>query len=235
MTSDDNKKEGIVVEHLFKSFGRDRVLNDVNINIPPGSIHGVVGNNGSGKTVLMKCICGFMRQDKGKIYVNGAEIGKDEDFSESLGMIIETPGFLPNVSGYKNLKILADLRSRVGRQEIRASIAKVGLDPDMRKPVSKYSLGMRQRLGIAQAIMENPDVLILDEPFNGLDKNTVLKMRKLILDLRDQGKAILLASHNAVDIEELCDRVYEMEIGVPPVSVPGKNKAVPCSEMHIFQ
>ena len=142
-------------------------------------------------------------------------------------MIIETPGFLPNVSGYKNLKILADLRSRVGRQEIRASIAKVGLDPDMRKPVSKYSLGMRQRLGIAQAIMENPDVLILDEPFNGLDKNTVLKMRKLILDLRDQGKAILLASHNAVDIEELCDRVYEMEIGVPPVSVPGKNKAVP--------
>lgn len=207
MTSDDNKKEGIVVEHLFKSFGRDRVLNDVNINIPPGSIHGVVGNNGSGKTVLMKCICGFMRQDKGKIYVNGAEIGKDEDFPESLGMIIETPGFLPNVSGYKNLKILADLRSRVGRQEIRASIAKVGLDPDMRKPVSKYSLGMRQRLGIAQAIMENPDVLILDEPFNGLDKNTVLKMRKLILDLRDQGKAILLASHNAVDIEELCDRV----------------------------
>lgn len=235
MTSDDNKKEGIVVEHLFKSFGRDRVLNDVNINIPPGSIHGVVGNNGSGKTVLMKCICGFMRQDKGKIYVNSAEIGKDEDFPESLGMIIETPGFLPNVSGYKNLKILADLRSRVGRQEIRASIAKVGLDPDMRKPVSKYSLGMRQRLGIAQAIMENPDVLILDEPFNGLDKNTVLKMRKLILDLRDQGKAILLASHNAVDIEELCDRVYEMEIGVPPVSVPGKNKAVPCSEMHIFR
>lgn len=235
MTSDDNKKEGIVVEHLFKSFGRDRVLNDVNINIPPGSIHGVVGNNGSGKTVLMKCICGFMRQDKGKVYVNGAEIGKDGDFPESLGMIIETPGFLPNVSGYKNLKILADLRSRVGRQEIRASIAKVGLDPDMRKPVSKYSLGMRQRLGIAQAIMENPDVLILDEPFNGLDKNTVLKMRKLILDLRDQGKAILLASHNAVDIEELCDRVYEMEIGVPPVSVPGKNKAVPCSEMHIFR
>lgn len=235
MTSDDNKKEGIVVEHLFKSFGRDRVLNDVNINIPRGSIHGVVGNNGSGKTVLMKCICGFMRQDKGKVYVNGAEIGKDEDFPESLGMIIETPGFLPNVSGYKNLKILADLRSRVGRQEIRASIAKVGLDPDMRKPVSKYSLGMRQRLGIAQAIMENPDVLILDEPFNGLDKNTVLKMRKLILDMRDQGKAILLASHNAVDIEELCDRVYEMEIGVPPVSVPGKNKAVPCSEMHIFR
>ena len=220
-------RDVIRVMDVSKSFGEETVLHHISYDFKEGRIYGIVGNNGSGKTVLMKCICGFMRQDKGKIYVNGAEIGKDEDFPESLGMIIETPGFLPNVSGYKNLKILADLRARVGRQEIRASIAKVGLDPDMRKPVSKYSLGMRQRLGIAQAIMENPDVLILDEPFNGLDKNTVLKMRKLILDLRDQGKAILLASHNAVDIEELCDRVYEMEIGVPPVSVPGKNKAVP--------
>ena len=225
----------INTENLSLTINKTEILRDITISFDKGKIHGLIGRNGSGKTMLMKCICGFMRQDKGKVYVNGAEIGKDEDFPESLGMIIETPGFLPNVSGYKNLKILADLRSMVGRQEIRASIAKVGLDPDMRKPVSKYSLGMRQRLGIAQAIMENPDVLILDEPFNGLDKNTVLKMRKLILDLRDQGKAILLASHNAVDIEELCDRVYEMEIGVPPVSVPGKNKAVPCSEMHIFR
>lgn len=202
---------GIVVEHVYKSFGKQTVLKDVNLNIEAGQIFGIVGNNGSGKTVLMKCICGFMRPDKGRILVNGRQIGRDCDFPESLGVIIETPGFLPNLTGYKNLKILAGLKAQIGRQEILDTLRRVGLDPAMKKPVAKYSLGMRQKLGIAQAIMENPDILILDEPFNGLDKNSVGAMRELLKELRTQGKAILLASHNAQDMEELCNEVHDME------------------------
>lgn len=204
-------KDGIIVEHVYKSFGKEKVLEDVNLTIEKRKIFGVVGNNGSGKTVLMKCICGFLQADSGKITVNGKVIGKDCDFPESLGMIIETPGFLPNISGYKNLKILAGLKAAIGKKEILDSLERVGLDPYMKKHVAKYSLGMRQRLGIAQAIMEDPDVLILDEPFNGLDKTGVKHMRELLKELKNQGKSILLASHNAQDIEELCDDVHEME------------------------
>lgn len=201
---------GIEVKHVYKSFGKERVLMDVSFSIPPGSIYGVVGNNGSGKTVLMKCICGFMKCDRGKIVVNGRQVGKEVDFPDRLGVIIETPGFIPNLSGYKNLKILAALKGRIGKSEIRETLQRVGLDPDMKKPVSKYSLGMRQRLGIAQAIMEDPDVLILDEPFNGLDRYGVVEIRALLKDLKADGKSILLASHNAQDIEELCDHVKDL-------------------------
>lgn len=201
---------GIEVDHVYKSFGKEQVLIDVNFSIPPGSIYGVVGNNGSGKTVLMKCICGFMKCDRGKIIVNGRQVGREVDFPDRLGVIIETPGFIPNLTGYKNLKILAALKGRIGKSEIRETLQRVGLDPDMKKPVSKYSLGMRQRLGIAQAIMEDPDVLILDEPFNGLDRYGVVEIRALLKDLKADGKSILLASHNAQDIEELCDHVKDL-------------------------
>lgn len=202
---------GIFVEHVGKAFGNEPVLKDVNLTIPYGHICGIVGNNGSGKTVLMKCICGFMRPDSGSILVNGIQVGKKCDFPDSIGMIIETPGFLPNISGYQNLKILAALKGRIGRKEIMESLCRVGLEPYMEKMVSKYSLGMRQRLGIAQAIMENPKVLVLDEPFNGLDKGGTEQMRELFKEMKSQGKAILLASHNAQDIELLCDEVYEVE------------------------
>ncbi len=201
---------GIEVKNVYKSFGKERVLKNISLSIPSGSIYGVVGNNGSGKTVLMKCICGFMKCDKGTILVNGKQIGKEIDFPDHLGVIIETPGFIPNLSGYKNLKILASLKGRIGKKEIREALRKVGLDPDMKKPVTKYSLGMRQRLGIAQAIMENPKVLVLDEPFNGLDRYGVVEMRMLLKELKAEGKAILLASHNVQDIEELCDHVQDL-------------------------
>jgi len=203
---------GIKVEHIYKSFGKEDVLVDVNLTIPPGKIVGVVGNNGSGKTVLMKCICGFMRPDRGTIYVGGKRVGKDCDFPDNLGIIIETPGFIPDMSGYRNLKTLASLKGLIGKKEILEVLEKVGLAPNMHKAVTKYSLGMRQRLGIAQAIMENPDVLILDEPFNGLDKSGVAEMRDLFTTLKQSEKAILLASHNAEDIRMLCDEVYEMEV-----------------------
>lgn len=206
---------GIEVSHVYKSFGKERVLRDVCLSVPPGTIYGVVGNNGSGKTVLMKCICGFMKCDRGRIFVNGRQVGKEVDFPDRLGVIIETPGFIPNLSGFKNLKILAALKGRTGRQEIRETMRRVGLDPDMRKPVAKYSLGMRQRLGIAQAIMEDPHVLVLDEPFNGLDHAGVVEMRALLKGLKAGGKSILLASHNAQDIEELCDAVTDFTYGSP--------------------
>ena len=204
----------IRVEGVYKRFGTDTVLKDVSRSFERGRIHGIVGNNGSGKTVLMKCICGFLIPTEGEVIVNGKRVGKDVDFPPGLGLIIETPGFLPNVTGIKNLEILASLNKKIGLREIVASMRRVGLDPLMKKPVGKYSLGMRQRLGIAQAIMENPSLLILDEPLNGLDKHGVREMRQLIKGLKEQGKTILLASHNQGDIDELCDTVCEMDAGV---------------------
>lgn len=203
----------ICVENVKKSFGEEVVLKGIDREFEGGRIHGIVGNNGSGKTVLMKCICGFLRPDEGRIVVNGKVIGRDTDFPEDIGIIIETPGFLPGLTGIKNLKLLASLKGRIKEQEIREVIRRVGLDPDLKKPVGKYSLGMRQRLGIAQAIMENPSLLILDEPFNGLDKHGVEQMRTLIKGLSAEGKTILLASHNQADIDELCDTVCEMDAG----------------------
>lgn len=204
----------IQVEDVSKQFGDAQVLTHVSREFEEGKIHGIVGNNGSGKTVLMKCICGFLLPTEGKILVRGKQVGRDMDFPDDAGIIIETPGFLPNLTGMKNLELLASLRRRVNRDGIRQTIARVGLDPDMKKPVGKYSLGMRQRLGIAQAIMENPSLLILDEPLNGLDKHGVAQMRELIKELRAQGKTIILASHNQGDIDELCDTVCEMDGGI---------------------
>lgn len=208
------RKNAIQVKKLSKDFGQDRVLKCVNRDFESGKIHGIVGNNGSGKTVLMKCICGFLLPTEGTVIVNGRRVGKDVDFPLDLGVIIETPGFLPGVTGVKNLEILASLNKKIGLSEIADAIRRVGLDPHMKKPVGKYSLGMRQRLGIAQAIMEDPSLLILDEPLNGLDKHGVAEMRKLIKGLKDEGKTILLASHNQGDIDELCDTVCEMDAGV---------------------
>ena len=203
----------IEIEHVTKKFGGETVLHDIDIAMEQGNVYGISGNNGSGKTVLMKCICGFLPVTSGRIRVNGKRIGIDIDFPESVGVIIETPGFLTNISGMRNLEILAGLQNKIGREGIRDAILKAGLDPDLKKAVSKYSLGMRQRLGIAQAIMEDPEFLIMDEPFNGLDKHGVADIRKLLLGLKAQGKTILLASHNSEDIRILCDKVYEMDGG----------------------
>ena len=209
-----NENTGIAVSHVYKSFGKETVLHDVSLTVGRGEIAGLVGNNGSGKTVLMKCICGFLHPERGEITVCGRHIGRDCDFPQSLGLIIETPGFLPSMSGYRNLRTLAALRGLIGKAEILDTLRRVGLYDARHKSVSKYSLGMRQRLGLAQAIMENPDVLILDEPFNALDAKAVREMRALLLDLKSQGKTILLASHNAEDIRTLCDHVHEMEVHV---------------------
>ena len=192
----------IVVENLDKRFKNQSVLKNVNVKFSKG------------KTILLKCICGFLRPTAGTVSVNNKIVGQDIDFPQKLGFIIETPGFLMNYSGYKNLKYLASIQKNIDDEGIKESMSLVGLDSADKKHVGKYSLGMRQRLGIAQAIMEKPDILILDEPMNGLDKNGVQEMRELFLQMKSEGKLILLTSHNHEDIEVLCDEVYEMEDGI---------------------
>lgn len=204
----------IEITNLCKSFKETKVLNDITIKIKKGNIIGIIGRNGSGKTVLFKCICGLVSPTKGTVKINNKILGKNMDIPDNIGAIIETPGFLPNYNGFKNLKFLAMIKNQISNEHIKDTIKLVGLNPDSKKHVGKYSLGMRQRLGIAQAIMENPDILILDEPMNGLDNEGVKDMRKLFLSLKEQGKTILLASHNKEDIEVLCDEVYMMDKGI---------------------
>lgn len=203
----------IKVKDVSKQFKGIKVLDNINLTVEKGSICGLTGANGSGKTVLMKAICGFLIPDSGEIYVREKKIGEDCDFPENTGVIIGNPGFSPYISGFRNLKGLASIRKKIDDDKIRETMELVGLDPKSKKWVSKYSLGMRQRLGIAQAVMEDQDLLILDEPLNGLDKQGAADVRELLLKMKEQGKTILLASHNAQDIDILCDKVYEVDNG----------------------
>lgn len=201
----------IRVDHAVKKFKETTALDDVSLFLEKNKIHGIIGRNGSGKTVLFKCICGFMKLDSGEITVNGKRVKPAA--AQEMGVIIENPGFIGSMSGFKNLKLLASIQRKISDETIRDTMRLVGLDPDSRKHVRKYSLGMRHRLGIAQAIMEDPEILILDEPMNGLDKQGVEEIRKLLLRLKEQGKTILLSSHYAEDIKVLCDTVHEMDGG----------------------
>lgn len=203
----------IEVKGLSLEIDKTEILKDINLRLEPGKIYGVIGRNGSGKTMLMKCLCGYVLPSKGEVVYNGQRIGKDIDFPESIGIIIENPGFVPVYSGYRNLKLLASINKRIETDVIKETMKKLDLDPDMKKPVKKYSLGMRQRLGIVQAIMENPKVLILDEPFNGLDVDGVEQVRKILKDMRSEDRIIFLSSHIREDIEILCDEVFSMEKG----------------------
>ena len=204
-------KTVIEVEHVNKKFGSQVALDEINLSCESGRIYGFIGYNGSGKTVLFKCICGLMKVDSGVIRVLGREIG--EEMLQDAGIIIEHPAFLSNLSGKKNLELLYMLNHKRDSARIQQVMEQVGLDPESRKKVKYYSLGMRQRLAIGQAMMEDPQILILDEPMNGLDKDGVEEVRRMLLELKNQGKVILLASHNREDIEVLCDEVYEMDRG----------------------
>lgn len=203
----------IQVKDVSLTLNKRQILKDVSLELEPEKIYGLVGNNGSGKTMLMKCICGFIHPDTGTIEADGVVIGKNTDYLPDAGIIIETPGFIPYYSGLKNLKVLAGIKNQITVKDMREAMELVGLDPDLKLSVKKYSLGMRQRLGLAQAVMEDPSRLILDEPMNGLDKHGTAEIRELLLHLRKQGKTILIASHMSEDIQLLCDVVYEMEGG----------------------
>ena len=204
----------VVLDNVSKTFKDKTVLQKTSLTIESGRITGFIGRNGSGKTVLFKLICGLMLPTTGTVTVDGVRVGKDRDFAPDTGVLIETPSFISYESGLRNLRDLAAIRRKIATGDVREAIRLVGLDPDDRKRVGKYSLGMRQRLGIAQAIMERPSLIILDEPMNGLDRSGVEDMRTVFAKLRDEGKTILLASHAAEDIEILCDAVYELENGM---------------------
>lgn len=203
----------IEISNVSKSLGGVIVLDNVTASFAPGAIHGIIGRNGSGKTVLFKCICGFSSYDAGEIAVAGKVVGKDVDMPKGVGVIIETPGFLPHISGARNLRFLGRLSGTVPRSRIGDVMRTAGLDPESKKHVGKYSLGMRQRLGIAQALLEDPSILVLDEPFNGLDKEGLAEMRELFLTFKSAGKTVLIASHSSEDIGILCDTVHEIEHG----------------------
>lgn len=203
----------IDVNGVSLTIGTSRILRDVSLTAGPGEIVGLIGRNGSGKTMLLRCIAGLVRPTAGMVTADGIVVGRDRDFLPSSGIIIETPGFISYYSGMRNLMLLAGIRGKAGREEVREAVRLAGLDPDDRRPVRKYSLGMRQRLGIAQAVMEDPRYLLLDEPMNGLDNEGLADMRELFISLKNKGKTLLIASHSREDIEILCDKVYEMDKG----------------------
>ena len=203
----------IILENVSKTFHDKTVLQKTDLTVESGTITGFVGRNGSGKTVLLKLICGLMLPTTGTVTVDGVQVGRDRDFAPDAGVLIETPSFINYESGLRNLRALAAIRRKISVEQVKDAICLVGLDPEDKKRVGKYSLGMRHRLGIAQAIMEDPSLIILDEPMNGLDKEGVEEMRVLFSNLRGEGKTILLASHSAEDVDLLCDAVYELDNG----------------------
>jgi ABC-2 type transport system ATP-binding protein len=204
----------ISVNKVSKVFRGYTVLNQVSLSVAKGEIVGLVGNNGSGKSVLLKCICGLMRPTEGSVYVHGQKIGEDADFPAKVGAVIDAPGFLPHKSAYRNLEFLWSIRRQVSKQRINQVIELVGLNPNDRKRVGRFSTGMRQRLGLAQAILDDPETLILDEPFNGLDKEGVATMHQFVKSLSELGKTILMTTHDPRDLEALCQRVYEIDSGI---------------------
>lgn len=202
----------IEVKNVSKNFGGRKILQDVSLSVEQGKAVGLVGANGSGKSVLFKILCGFEKPDKGNVYVRGKQLGSNtHDFPENIGVLINSPGFIGIYSGLQNLKFLAEIQGKIGVKEIRQAMSKVGLDPDNKTKVDNYSLGMKQKLGLAQAIMEGQDILVLDEPFNALDYKTYEDVKTIIRMLRAEGKTIFLTSHHFKDIEQLCDQVYAIE------------------------
>lgn len=203
----------IEIKNLTKRYGEAEVLSNINMKLESGKIYGLVGRNGSGKTMLMKHILGFVKATQGTILINGKAVGENDDMQENIGAIIENPGFLPEYSGFTNLKLLAMIQGKIKDEQIKDAIRLVGLDPESKKAVGKYSLGMRQRLGLAQALMENPDILLLDEPLSGLDNDGVQEMWKLFLKQKEDGKLIVLAGHSKEDIGTLCDEIFRFDKG----------------------
>lgn len=196
-----------------KQFKEKPVFQNINLQMKSGESYGFVGYNGCGKSIFLKSVCGFSRLSAGKIIQNGKEIGKDIDFIENAGVVIETPGFIEHLSGMENLLLIAQIQKRIDTPEIEETLQQLGLYEDRNKPVKKYSLGMKQKLRIAQAIMEHPRILILDEPTNGLDKKSVALLREYLINFVKNGGLLLLTSHNKEDVEMCCNTIYEFDSG----------------------
>ncbi|AWI14041.1 multidrug ABC transporter ATP-binding protein [Caldibacillus thermoamylovorans] len=200
----------IELRNISKSFKGLPLFENLSVSFEKGKIYGIVGHNGSGKSVLFKMICGFIFPDEGRIFVNGEELGKNKRFPENFGIIIDRPGFLGDKTGFGNLRYLADIQNKISDEKIKEVMEKVGLHYSIKQNVKNYSVGMKQKLAIAQAIMEDQEVLLLDEPFNGLDVDSVENIRNLLKELNKEGKTILLTSHNNEDIEILCEHVFRI-------------------------
>jgi len=203
----------LTIEHLYKKIGKKEILNDINMELSSGRIYGIVGRNGSGKTMLFRAISGLMKIDSGMIKWDEKQLHKDFEILPNLGIVLENAGLYPDMTGFQNLRYLAHVNKKVTDEQIKKTIRRVGLDPDDKRSFRKYSLGMKQRIVLAQALMEKPDILLLDEPTNALDEDGVKDIRAIIREERERGALIILASHNAADIEQLADSVLYMKDG----------------------
>ncbi len=203
----------IEVRNLTKIISGNSILDNINIKMTRGKIYGLKGKNGSGKTMLMRAICGLILPTEGEVIIDGQVLGKDISFPNSLGALIESPGFISNYSGFKNLKILSEIQGKIDDNKINEVLTMVGLDPKEKKKFKKYSLGMKQKLGIAAAIMEEPEIIILDEPTNALDESSVISLRKTLQKYRDAGALIIISCHDSEELEFLSDEIFFMENG----------------------
>lgn len=203
----------IVIKNVSKSFDGIEVLHDVNLDLEEGKIYGFIGRNGSGKSVLFKIICGLYYPTSGSVIVDGVDIHKNNVFPNDMRVLIEKPNFLPNLTGLENLKLLASIQNKITEEDIILILDKLNLKKDMNKLYHKYSLGMKQKLAVAQVLMENPKMMIFDEPFNGIEEKTVEVIKKILLEEKKNGKIILIASHIKEDIEELADTIYFVDAG----------------------
>lgn len=203
----------IKIENMSKKIKSNMILKNIDMELTSGHIYGFRGKNGCGKTMLMRCICGLIIPTEGKIIINGKELHKDIKIPESIGALIENPAFLPQYTGFKNLKMLASLKGKISDEEVKLAINRAGLDPDDKRTYKKYSLGMKQKLGIANAIMGEPDIIVLDEPINALDEISVENVKKVFLELKEKGKLIIAACHDREELEYLCDIIYELKDG----------------------
>ena len=203
----------IKITDVNKTIMKAPILRDINMEFTGGKVYGLIGKNGSGKTMLMRAICGLITPDSGIIDINGKILGKDISFPESIGVLIENPAFIGNYTGFKNLKVLASIQNRIGDEQIRKALEDIGLDPDDKRTYRKYSLGMKQKLGIAAAVMENPDIIILDEPINALDDVSVEKVHDILEEQKKRGAVIIIACHDKEELDQLSDEIIEISDG----------------------
>lgn len=204
----------IEINELSKKIDNQEILKNINLKLESGKIYGLVGRNGSGKSILLKTICGFLKPNHGNVIINGVDIYKNGVFPKNTRALIDIPNYIPDLTGFENLSLLASIENIIGKKEIEQTLQLVNLYEEKDKKFKKYSLGMKQKLGIAQVLMENPDILILDEPFNGLDEISANKIREILINEKRRNKIILIATHIKEDIENLCDVIYEMNDGV---------------------
>ena len=201
------------IKNICKNIGSAEILKHIDLEMEPGKIYGLRGKNGSGKTMLMRTICGLILPTEGEVIINGETLGKDISFPRSIGALIENPGFIADYSGMKNLEVLASIQNRIGKEEIAAGMEELGLDPNDKKKFKKYSLGMKQKLGIVAAVMENPDIIVLDEPLNALDEKTVNTVKEILLRHKERGALIIISCHDREELEFLSDEIFVIEAG----------------------